>query len=87
MVCLFLEDIKVGDKVVPVSKTRIKYGRPEVKDASFSVVWRVALSIGQPFLYVVAVDNVRERILCNIKNVRGGDYFMEYDLEPYVENF
>lgn len=84
---MFLEDIEVGMKVVPVSKTIVlRDGEPSVRDVKSSNAYRVAQSIGQPYLYVIAVDSRRERILCNIRPVRGGDYFKEYDLEPWVEN-
>lgn len=84
---MFIEDIKIGMKVVPISKTIIlNNGEPSVRPANSSVAYRAALSEGQEYLYVVAVDIRRERILCNIREARGGDYFKEYDLEPWVEN-
>ena len=81
---MFLEDIEVGMRVVPVSHTiGSAYTEYVVKDAFHSVAWRRAIERQQPYLIVVAIDHQKERILCNVKPVKGGDYFKEFDLEPY----
>lgn len=76
------EDIKLGMKVVPLSKTSQEgedlVTRPPVE----SIVWRNALLRGETFLYVVAIDSRRKRVLCNARKCRGGDYFKAFDLEP-----
>lgn len=82
---MFLEDLKVGDKVVPLSHTirdRETFDW-NVKPAEHSVAWRAAQRMEQPFLYVISIDSRKEVVLCNSKNARGGDYFKEWDLEPY----
>ena len=51
---MFIEDIKIGMKVVPISKTIIlNNGEPSVRPANSSVAYRAALEVGQEYLYVI----------------------------------
>ena len=72
------EDVKIGMKVVPHSKS--VYGSHLFE----STIWREAQSINQPYLYVVKVSgswllDVKDFYRC------GGDYFLASDFEPYKE--
>lgn len=81
---MFIEDIEVGMQVVPVSRTASRNSwSADMHPPTHSVTWRKALQAGQPFLIVAKVDYREERILCSIDGSEGGDYFKEYDLEPY----
>lgn len=67
---------KVGDKVVPVSKS-------VCGPLSASMSWKRARDKGQPFIYVTMVGS---NIVCHEKpTLNNGDYFLESDLRPYVE--
>ena len=67
---------KVGDKVVPVSKS-------VCGPLSASMSWKRARDKGQPFIYVTMVG---PNIVCHEKpTLNNGDYFLESDLRPYVE--
>lgn len=69
---------KVGDKVIPISKTIMG-------DLDDSVVWRKAQAQGQGFIYVAKVAVEASRYVCSEKEDETGDYFSESDLIPYVE--
>ena len=71
---------KVGDKVVPVSKS---VGVP----LSHSACWKRAQKRNQAFLYVVPVVSHDPVVyVCSEdKGDYSGDYFLESDLIPYVE--
>jgi hypothetical protein len=74
-------DFPIGSKVVPHAKS---IGGP----LSESVEWTRARIQGQPFLFVVGVDNVTESALvCGVANNPryGGDFFLPKDLDLYVE--
>lgn len=79
---MFIEDMSVGMKVVPQTRTI----KNEMRAATHSITWRRALLVGQNFLFIVKIDSAEGRALCNITNSLGGDYFMEYDLEPLDES-
>lgn len=83
---MFLEDIRIGQKVKPISHTTFKNHEPCVHEPEHSVAYKKALARSQPFLYVVAMSMHNEKILCNSKPELGGDYFAEYDLEPWEDN-
>lgn len=77
---------KIGDKVVPVSKTCKGWGNLRASNA-----WYSAKCSGQPFLYVIKVGVTD---LCGRKhdysldenpNSEIGDYFNDADLLPYKE--
>lgn len=72
---------KSGTKVYPKKKSF--WDRLEN-----SIVWSRAQAKGQDFLYVVDYKNVEgvEVVRCSDHNGGyGGDYFLESDLVPYVE--
>jgi len=76
------EDIKVGMKVIPHSKSA--QGRtPGLKS---SRVWKLAQQYKQPYLYVnkiPAEGDYQEYLLSNQYTlVRDGDYFLATDFEP-----
>lgn len=84
---MFIEDIEVGMKVVPVSRTITMFsGDLKVKPATHSKVWRKACEAGQSYLVVTQVNIRHENIMCNLSQEIGGDWFKEYDLEEWVEN-
>lgn len=65
---------KVGDKVVPHSKSRNGV-------LISSEAWQNAQKINQPFLYIV---NIRDDFYCCDEGDGGGDHFNESDLTLYV---
>ena len=80
---MFIEDIELGMKVVPVSRT---ISSTNIRPANHSLIWRKAKCRGQPYLIVVRLPKgIEDRILCNIDKGLDGDYFQEWDLEPYIE--
>lgn len=70
---------KIGEKVVPKSKT-------VVGDLESSVVWKSAQEMGQPFLYVSGIDSDDTFVCIDDIKKSGGDYFHRRDLVPYDEN-
>lgn len=85
---MFIEDLKVGMKVVPVSHTVMKCAnQPKMFPPTHSVVYRRALSKepSQIYLYVIAINKETAEVLCNHENVMGGDYFQEYDLTDWED--
>lgn len=71
-----MSKFKVGDKVVPVSKSLCCI-------LELSNAWLNAMAKNQPFLFVIKIE---KGILCD-ENVNSicGDYFLESDLIPYKE--
>lgn len=84
---LFVEDMKIGMKVYPVSRTITsgKYAHALlVRPATHSVVWQTALDIDQPYLYVKGIDEVYATVECGLDMDEDTyDIFMDYDLEEY----
>ena len=74
------EDIKIGLKVVPHSKTTINYG-----GLNWSTNWNRAKEINQPYLFVSGIQT--DRIILSNENRKNdvGDYFLPEDFEPYIE--
>lgn len=79
-----LEDIKIGMRVVPTSKTAAPEGRvPKLEN---SARFNQAKSEGRNWLYVIAFspsDCPGEIILSNLLSLEDGDYFMAADVELY----
>lgn len=75
---------KIGDRVVPVSKSTSSIG---VAGLDKSVAWQKAQEMKQPFLYVVpsAHKLSSQTYACSESPNKGGDFFLESDLIPYVE--
>jgi hypothetical protein len=78
------QDVKIGMKVVPHSKSMLT-------DLSESKTWARAQIVGQPFLYVVnsreAVGNIPINYSLSDEEDRlTGDRFLASDFEPYVED-
>lgn len=73
---------KIGDRVVPVSKS--VYGSLEN-----SCVWTQAQEKDQPFIYVTGYEgasNNKDVIMCDVDYNSGtGDFFLENDLVKYEE--
>ena len=81
-------EVYYGMKVVPHSKT--SDGR--AKGLERSAVWRLAKSIGQPFLYVTRIRFTRkgseypEVLLDTYRNSTSGDYFHVSDFTKYKKD-
>ena len=79
-----MQKFKVGDRVVPHSKTVEGWGK-----LSSSGVWEKAKDNEQPFLYITKRDDRYDKpdnpCYAASDNLEGGDYFMESDLTLYVE--
>lgn len=77
------EEIKIGMKVAPISKS-IGFGGAGL-DRSFT--WRQAKKENQPFLFVTGFEKDQYQvILCNnIFHENDGDFFLPEDLIPYEE--
>lgn len=73
------EDVKIGMKVVPHSKTVAGYN-----DLQNSCEWKRSIKKGQQFLYVARMDMGRI-ILSETDDTIEGDYFLASDFEPYIE--
>lgn len=71
-------ELKVGDKVVPVSKS--VWGNLES-----STSWKIAKHLNQPFLFVTGFEDSPNAIICDYVLEDSGDYFLESDLIHYVE--
>lgn len=73
---------KIGDKVVPISKTMD--GR--IPGLENSACWKKALGMNQPFIYVkrTPVEDGIPEYVCSHNDVEGGDYFHERDLVEYT---
>ncbi|MBU3186554.1 hypothetical protein [Clostridium estertheticum] len=82
---LSVDDFKIGDKVVPHSKTTEGYEGDFRQEYS----WREAKRIGQPYLYVAAKyktpegENILE--LNSDKGRKGGNYYLPTDVTFYTE--
>ena len=74
------EDIKIGLKVVPHSKTTINYG-----GLNWSTNWNRAKEINQPYLFVSGIKT--DKIILSDEDGKNdvGDYFLPEDFEPYIE--
>jgi hypothetical protein len=70
---------KVGDKVVPISKSVLG-------SLDSSIAWRVANKKGQKYLFVIRIANDGDIICWYEDSAAGGDYFRPSDLIPYVED-
>ena len=70
------EDIKIGQKVVPHSKSK---GSPF--DSS---CWRKVKENKDPYLYVIRIDG-NTIVLDDERGAELGDYFLPEDLDPYIE--
>ena len=78
-----LEDVKVGMKVVPHSKS-------VWNTLDESEVWKKAKSIRQPYLYVCGFDyacyDCQRGVVLKVDTDESyGDFFLASDFEPYVE--
>jgi len=75
------EDITVGMKVIPHSKTTTNYG-----GLNWSTNWKRAKEINQPYLFVSGIQT--DKIILSNENRKDnvGDYFLPEDLEPYIES-
>jgi hypothetical protein len=74
-----LEDVKVGMKVVPHSKS-------VVNTLNDSCVWRNALKNKDHYLTVKCFNGIENCwVLYNSDIGFGGDYFLAEDFEPYTE--
>ena len=72
-----MSKFKVGDKVVPRSKSIIG-------PLEYSIVWQRAIKKKQPFLFVVKIDG--QLCFCHEKYPSAfGDFFLESDLRPFEE--
>lgn len=67
---------KVGDKVVPVSKS--VWGKS-------SLSMNEAKKLKQPFLYVTGFQEEYNAVICDSRQSKTGDFFLESDLIHYVE--
>ena len=74
------EDITVGMKVIPHSKTTANYG-----GLNWSTNWKRAKEINQPYLFVSGIKT--DKIILSDKDGENdvGDYFLPEDFEPYIE--
>jgi len=71
------EDIKIGQKVVPHSKS---------KGSHFdSSCWRKVKENKDPYLYVIRIDG-NTIVLDDKRDAELGDYFLPEDFELYIEN-
>lgn len=80
------EEIKLGMKVVPISKS-VGFGTVGL-DNSYS--WRKARELEQPYLFVTGTDiDVSRVMLCSVYfsdiELGIGDFFYPEDLIPYKE--
>ena len=85
------EEMYIGQKVKPLQRTL----RSGVFPAEHSLVWRVACSLGQPFLYVsriqmetaIGVPLVMLQVIDPLEPAirdPDGDWFQDVDLVAYV---
>jgi hypothetical protein len=81
---------KIGDKVVPHSKTATGYRN----DLTSCSKWRKAREIGQPFLYVIEITfnhfaEAEDELIYALSQsndiTSGGNYYREEDFELYIE--
>lgn len=81
MINLKKENVKIGMKVVPHSKTVWS----ELEESNS---WKLALVRKQNYLYVIAWDNDEQCFVLseNLIDEEGGDFFNPEDFEPYEEN-
>ena len=79
------EDIIIGMKVTPHSKSFSYYGRGKVDFLDTSKVWEYAKELPQNFLYVTGYDESNDCYTLNTINDGGGDFFKPKDFEPYVQ--
>lgn len=76
------EDVKIGMKVVPHSKTVRGWS-----GLNSSKVWRAALYYEQPYLFVIGYKDEEECWDLSLeKDSDSGDFFNAEDFEPYEEN-
>ena len=82
------EDLKLGDKVVPLKRT-IDTGEFPV---THSVAWRAALAANQPYLFVERINfdttSGVPRVLCSVDadgSSMMADWFEDADLVQYTE--
>jgi len=71
------KNCKIGQKVVPHSKSVFDYG-----DLENSHHWGQAKSINQPYLFIT---KIKEEIIVLSVDKSDGDYFLPEDFEPYIE--
>ncbi len=74
---------KIGDKVVPISKTAPGFG-----DLKNSHCWNMAKLKGQPYLWYVSDSETWDKtsvLSCSVRQDGGGDFFMESDLKLYID--
>jgi len=73
------ENVEIGMKVVPHSKSVPNYG-----DLENSHFWELAKQNNQHYLFVVEIRN--DKIVLNVDNTSiFGDFFLPEDFEPYIK--
>ena len=82
---MFVEDAKIGMKVVPVSRTILVNGDPEPRKLTSSLAYQKMLQvvneIGAGYLRISKIDEVQGRLLCHPEFFPStADWFMDYDL-------
>lgn len=76
-----MNTFKLGDRVVPISKTV-----PGWEGLENSRNWRWAREKGQPFLYISDWNDEEDcYVVCSENVGDDGDFFMPEDLIPYVD--
>jgi len=74
------EDISIGLRVVPHSKSVSGYG-----DLDSSHCWQIVKGSESPYLYVIRIDH-DVIVLDAIFDSWTGDYFLPEDFDPYIES-
>lgn len=84
---MYVEDMSLGDKVVPISKTIMVGDDPaKMVNPESSVAWRIASYYKQPYLFVVGTTDILGQVKCApTPEPFAYDVFMDYDLEEYNE--
>jgi hypothetical protein len=76
------EDVKIGMKVVPHSKSVWGWSNGNFLD-SFHLTH--ARERSQPYLFITGYDNDERAWMLSHLNDKGGDFFLASDFEPYEE--
>lgn len=82
---MFIEDMKVGMKVLPKRRTVLIRGEPESRSLQSSIAYQFAQQHPDPskrYLIITKIDAGTGRALCAAEqHISQGDWFMELDLE------
>jgi len=77
---MFLEDMTIGMRVIPISRTILVRGEPEVRNLHTSIAYQLMMQ----HLIISKFDYETGRVMCHPENFpEKGDWFMEYDLKEF----